>query len=365
LRIGAANEAVAFYRQAQGLSPAAAHQLGLGQALLLQPGKIDEARQLMEAALTIHEAAGDGQGAIKAGLHLAASYLGTQEGAQVLYWARRVLPDLEAVDDPLLHASAHYLMGTAQFRNGYSLSESEEHFSTAMKLVEDAGLDSEIALMSCFEWGNLSLERGDYTTAVVKFQQAQQLAKARQSIYFEGLSLNNLAYALLNDNKLTEAQQTIDEAFAITDTYALRSIHFYLLSTNGEIALAVGALDRAEAAFHQAIDGAQRYDNTMFVANVWAHLGRVLSARGALIEASAQLERANRAIEEEHVPYLQAQIDLWLTAVKIDQEDYSEATRYLRKAFKRLTNTDYQILQQSASQLQEKLRQNASTSRRQ
>ncbi|MEZ4679916.1 MAG: hypothetical protein R2932_37425 [Caldilineaceae bacterium] len=41
--------------------------------------------------------------------------------------------------DPTLHAAAHYLMGTAKFRNGYALAEAEGHYHTATGLVADGG----------------------------------------------------------------------------------------------------------------------------------------------------------------------------------------------------------------------------------
>ena len=357
LRIGAANEAVAFYQQAMQLMPTAERQLGLGQALMLQPGQTDMARQAMEAALLAYERIEDDRGVIKAGLHLAASYLSTQDGAQVLHWARRVLPDLESIDDPTLHASAHYLMGTAQFRNGYPLGEAESHFRKAMALVDDGRLESEVALMSCFEWGNLCLERGQYTTAVAKFQQAQVLARQWQSIFFEVLSLNNLAYALLLAGKQSAAQQTIDQAFILANRYVLPSIHYYLMSTQGEIALATGALTRADNAFQQAMALVEKYDNPTFVANLWAHRGRVAYARGELAVAHEQLARPRQMVAPENALFLQTQIDLWFAAVVIDQLDYVSASALLSRVRVRLALTEYDQLQRSAAKLQTRLMQ--------
>ncbi len=357
LQIGAANEAVAFYRQAQGLAPSAERQLGLAKALLLQPGEVSEARRMMEAALETYEAAADYQGAVKAGLTLATSYLSTQEGAQVLHWARRVLPDLETVEDPQLHASAHYLMGTAKFRNGHSLHEAETHYRAAMNLVEEQGLDSEIGLMICFEWGNLALEQGEYATAIAKFQQALRLAQQRQSIFFEVLTLNNLAYVLLLDTQMSAAQTAIEQAFALADTYALLSARYYLLSTSGEIALAVGELAVADTAFHQATELAAKYDNATFVANLWAHRGRVAQARGDLALALAYLQHAQDLLANEKAPYLQTQIDLWLGAVAVEQQEIAAAEVALQRALKRLAITDYHRLQQTAVLLRDRLAQ--------
>ncbi|MCB0064228.1 MAG: AAA family ATPase [Caldilineaceae bacterium] len=351
LRIGAASEAVAFYRQALALAPNAERLLGLGQALMLQPGQLEEARRQMETALDTCEAAGDCQGAIKAGLRLAASYLGTQDGAQVLYWARRVLPDLETVKDPLLHASAHYLMGTAKFRNGYALHEAEAHYETGMKLATEAKLDPEIALMTCFEWGNLNLERGDYSVAVTKFQQARQLAQEWQSIFFEVLTLNNLAYAHLLAGDQNSAQRTIEQAFALANQYAMQSVHYYLLSTQGEIALAAQAFDAAENAFVQASDLAQKYDNPAFVANVWAQRGRVAHARGELSDAMEKLTHAKRMVATDKTLFLQTQIDLWIAEVAIAQHDDKTATTHHQDALRRLAATEYRQLHETAAQL--------------
>lgn len=355
LRIGAANEAVAFYRQAQELEPSAERQLGLGKALLLQPGQMGEARCAMEAALLIYEAAADCRGAVKAGLTLATSYLATQEGAQVLHWARRVLPDLETVEDPTLHASAHYLMGTAKFRNGYALREAEMHYQTAMNVVEMEGLDSEIGLMICFEWGNLALEEGDYNTAAAKFQQARRLAQQRQSIFFEVLTLNNLAYALLLDAHLSAAQATIEQAFALADTYALLSTRYYLLSTSGEIALATGAWASADATFCEAIELAEKYDNGTFVANLWTHRSRVAQARGDLATAVDHLHHAQALLVTEKSPYLQTELDLWSATVAIEGEEFATAQVHLQRALDRLAVAGYRKLQQRAALLQEQL----------
>ncbi len=356
LRIGAAQEAVTFYEQAHTLHPTPDRQLGLGMALMLLPGKIAAARTIMEAALEGYETLGNAQGAIKAGLRLATSYLGTQEGAQVLRWARRVLPDLEVVADPTLHASAHYLMGTAKFRNGYDLGEAEQHYIEATRLVTEHALDSEIALMSWFEWGNLSLERGDYAQALDKFRQAQQVAQSGKSILFEALSLNNLAYATLLTGAVANAQRLIEAALSLAQTYALRPIYYYLLSTRGEIALARGELATATASFTEAMALAEKYENQTFMANLQAHLGRAAQAQGDLAEAEHLLSAAKAALATEQIRHLQIQIDLWLTALLFQRSELARAAKYLQMAEEQLATTDYRQLKATAAHLRAQLR---------
>lgn len=355
LRIGAATEAVAFFQQAYSLEPTSARQLGLGRALLLLPGQLTAARAAMQSALMTAEAQRDCQGTINAGLHLAGSYLSTGEGAQVLHWARRVLPDLETVEEFTFHASAHYLMGTAKFRNGYAMREAAAHYAEATRLATEHELQSDIALMSWFEWGNLDLEAGNYADAVEKFQQARRVAQAGKSVFFEALTLNNLGYATLLTGALNEAKAFIETGLALTETYALQPPQQYLYSTRGEIALAAGELTVAETSFQQALALAEKYDNPTFAANVRAHLGRVAGAHGALDEAYCLLTAAKAGVAGDTALYLQTQIDLWLTELHLQRSERTEADASLRLAEDRLATGQNRVLQEKALQLRRQL----------
>lgn len=355
LRIGAATEAVAFYQQAYTLAPTPTRRLGVGRALYLLPGKLTEARTAMQAALDAFSAQRDCRGAIRASLYLAGSYLATGEGAQVLHWAQQILPDLETVEDPTFHASAHYLMGTAKFRNGYSMQEAAAHYAQATRLATEYKLESEIALMSWFEWGNLHLEAGDYAGAVAKFQQAQRVAQAGASIHFEALSLNNLAYATLLTGAVDAAKALIERGMVLVETYALLPAQQYFYSTRGEIALAAGELTEATTCFHQALILAQKYDNPTFAANVRAHLGRVAQARGALEEAYGLLIAAKAGVAGNSALYLQSQIDLWLAALHLQRGDPAAADASLRLADARLLAGQNRALQMQARQLRTQL----------
>lgn len=346
LRIGAATEAVAFFQQAYRLAPQPWRLLGMGRALAYLPGKLAEARTAMEQALTGFEAEGDCQGRLKACLYLAGSYLSTGNGAQVLYWARHVLPELETVDDATLRASAHYLMGTAKFRNGYSLTEAAAHYAEATHLVTAHHVESEIALMSWFEWGNLALEAGAYADAMAKFQQARRVAQASQSVIFEVLSLNNLAYATLLTGAMTAATDWLKAGLALVETYALQQPQQYLYSTRGEIALVAGDLAAAAADFEHALALAEKFDNPIFAANVRAHLGRVAQARGALDEAYTWLTAARTAVTGDTALYLQSQLDLWLAELHIQRGDHTAAEASLRSVEARLSNHQQPSLQQ-------------------
>ncbi|MEZ4713100.1 MAG: AAA family ATPase [Caldilineaceae bacterium] len=355
LHMSAATEALAFFAQAQAIRFSPHRQLEIGMALMLLPGKMAQARATMQEALEAFEAAGDLHGAVKAGLRLAASHLGTQEGAAVLRWASRVLPDLELVEDAELHASAHYLMGTAQYRNGYDMTAAAAHLQKSTELVRTHGSDSEIGIMSWFEWGNLCLERGDLTQAIAKFQQAQRVAQGRQSILFEALSLNNMAHATLLTGAVAQALTLIEQAMQLAETHALQPMRYYFLSTRGEIALASGQADAADDWFNQALTLAQKYDNAVFVANVQAHLGRAAQARGEFDTALALLTTAQNALADTHARHLQIQISLWLADLQIERGQDDAAAFHLQQADAQLHAAEYDLLRTQANQLRQKL----------
>ncbi|MBX3013550.1 MAG: AAA family ATPase [Caldilineaceae bacterium] len=350
LRVGAATEAVAFYQQAFAFAPTPSRQLGLGRALYFLPGQIGAARTFIQGAMEAYAAQQDCRGAIRANLYLAGSYLATGEGAQVLYWAQQILPDLETVEDPIFHASAHYLLGTAKFRNGYSMQEAAAHYAEATRLAAAHNLD-EIGLMSWFEWGNLDLEAGDYPQAVAKFQQAQQWARANASIQFEALSLNNLAYATLLTGAVAEARLLIEQGRALAEACVLLPAKQYFYSTCGEIALAAGELTEATTYFEQALGFAEEHGNATFVANVQAHLGRAAQARGALAEAQRWLTTAKAGVTGTTALYLQNQIDLWLAELHLQRGDHTAAEASLQLAEERLAGSQYRMLQEKLTTL--------------
>ena len=363
LHMSAAAEALAFFTQAQSIRFSPHRQLEIGMALILLPGRMAQARATMQEALETFEAAGDLHGTVKAGLRLAASHLATQEGAAVLRWARRVLPDLEMVEDAELHASAHYLMGTAQYRNGYDMAAAATHLQKATELVNAHGIDSEIGFMSWFEWGNLCLEHGDLAQAIAKFQQAQRVAQSRQSILFEALSLNNMAHATLLTGAVAQALMLVEQAMQLAETYALQPMRYYFLSTRGEVALAAGQLLAADDWFNQALTLAQKYDNPVFVANVQAHLGRAAQARGEFDTALALLTTAQDAIAETHALYLQIQISLWLADLQIARNYVNSAAFHLQQADARLHAAEYGLLHAQANRLRPQIASSPSLQR--
>ena len=327
LQMAATTEAVAFYRQANTLDPTPTRLLELGHALVHVPGGVHEACEAMQNALAQFESRQDQAGMVRAGLRLAFSYFATEEGDKVLDRAQRILSELDVADDVELRASAQYLMASSKFLANYALDEAEAHFREATRLATEHSLASEIAILSWFGWGNLSVQRGDFAAAQAQFNQALQLARAGHNIYFEALCGNNLAYATYLAGDLDAAWAVLERALDFVETSSLMRPRQYLYSTRGEFALARGGLDDAESWFQRAIEEAESYDNRTLSANIGANLGRVAQERGDLDKAEALLLEAQRAVSAMAALHLQIQIELWLAELYLQRDEPASAER--------------------------------------
>ena len=237
------------------------------------------------------------------------------------------------------------------------MSEAATHYTEAIRLVKQHKLESELELMSWFEWGNIDLQQGEYAAAVEKFQQTRTIAHAGRSILFEALSLNNLAYAYLLKGDFDAAERAIQAGLAHAERYALLAAHQYLYSTRGEIALASGRLTEAEQNFQQALHHAEKYDNPAFIANIQAHIGRVALASGKWEEALAHFTTAQAALQGDATLHLQGQIALWLTELYLQRGESESAQTSLQTAEAIATQGQYAGLLEQAAQMRAKLGQ--------
>ena len=354
-QIGAMTEAVNFYRQSYALDPTPGRQLALGYALMHVPGGMAEARETMRQALDTFEANGDQAGIALAGLRLAVSYLSTEQGEQVLYWADRILAAATESDDFELHATAEYLMAAGKLYGRHPMDESDAHYREATRLVSEHSLDSDIAVQSWFGWGNLSVQCGEYAAARSKFERTLSLAETSGNIYFEALSYNNLAYATLLGGDVTTARAAVERGLAFIESNQLLRPRQYLYSTSGEVALAEGKFEAAEAWFHRALEEARIYDNETHTINVRAHLGRVAWARGDVDQAAQMLTAALREIPTDGALYLRAQIELWLADLYIDRKEFGKAQAHLTAARERLAGSQRMAQQSAADQISDRL----------
>jgi tetratricopeptide (TPR) repeat protein len=131
----------------------------------------------------------------------------------------------------------------------------------------------------------------------------------------------------------------------------------YLYSTRGEIALAEGHFDEAEAWFTRGLREAERQANNLQVANIRANLGLVAQARGDLDRALMLLETAYTLVSAILAPpqHLQIQIDLWLAELYLRRGERASAGEALSRAELHLVEGERQGLQEWAKKLRTEL----------
>ncbi|GAB4533560.1 MAG: AAA family ATPase [Anaerolineae bacterium] len=353
LSLTAPAEAVAFSRQAFSLEPTPARRMRLGHALYMQ-GDLDAARETLCQALDEFEAAGDRLSAARTCLALAESYLPAGQGVQVIEWVERAMPNLEADLDPEALARSHYLLGAGLMQSGGSLAEAESHLLEAAALADENDLP-EMSARSQFELGNLLAQRGHLAAALDAFERTIALAQAGSARILEILGHNNLAYHAHLTGDLALARKHIEIGLAMAEAHALFIPRQYLYSTRGEIALAEGELDEAEAWFNRALGEAEKFNNHFQAANIRANLGLVARARGDLDEALAALEDAYRQAAAISALHLRIQIDLWLAELYLERGEHSAAREALARAEANLAGGERHSLQAWAERISARL----------
>jgi tetratricopeptide (TPR) repeat protein len=289
LGVGAFAEAASYARRALEWEPTPRQQLLLGEALL-PSGSAGEAQVQLEAAVHGFEQVGDVIGVTRASLALALIAIGASQPDVARTWLAH--PSVQQVEtlDPALCAQALLLVA--------SVERQSEAYDTALVLLDQAGqltrkhrlaaLEGQIA----FERGNLLANRGDLQAAVSAFAEALHLAETSTNPVYAAMARNNLAYHTLLTGDVAQAQRHIDIAIDLTERYALGFLWQYVSSTAGEIALARGELDSADAAFERAFEVARAWDNRVHMANLRVNQALVAQARNNWGQARELLEAA-------------------------------------------------------------------------
>ena len=313
--VAAWTEAIAFYEQALVGIPQSQRfdaLINLGEALLMGGRSAQAAERFRESLALAQTPAG----ARRARLSLARALAPQGRYAEMIEAVR----GLERDGDLDERIAALFLWGTALSLEGSDLVGAALRLREAVRLILAQPSPDPVALAQVrFELGGVAAQQGDLSTAIASYREALAVADSAANdpaaITWRILARNNLAYHLHLQGHLEEAERWQEEGLRLTNEYGAPGLQPYLLSTRGEIALARGDLDAAEASFMAGLTLAERLVVPERVAGITANLGLVALQRGRTTLAIHRLSTAMARADALGTRHLAAQIRIWLAPI--------------------------------------------------
>jgi len=326
-------EAIAFYQQALQAEPAHAERqaiyLALGHAHF-HSSLLAEATQDFYAAAQLAQPGEPWQNLEAAYLGLNTAFMGLSRFAENNALAGELLRS----GPPELALVAEFILGAGLSVEGAHPLEAEEHVRAAERLLADLPPGASL----------VSLAHIKYQLAGAVGQQGRVAEAA--DLYLEALDLtrrhgqtldllrqtmlhSDLAYQLHLLGRLDEAAEQAQASLKLAQDNGSLSHLPHLLSTSGEIALARGDLDAAEAFFTEGLALARQAPMPERIAGHTANLGLVAHARGQDELARARLREALALAQAlDSAGHLSVRIRLWLAPLT----PLDEAANLLREA---------------------------------
>ncbi len=289
-------------------------------------------------------------------------------------------------DNPESGIYAELLWGTALGLEGADLGAADEHLQAAEEgwqaaygaggpaVRAESGTQAsgasgypvppgDHALLSQihFERGGVAAQRGDLPRAIQFYRQAladiepaagggQPALGVDYALEQRILCYNNLAYHLhlLGD---PAAGWYAQQGLGLAQEKGVVGLQTYLYSTLGEIALAAGELDVAEAHFKAGLALAEAFHISERVAGITANLGLLAIQRGQPAAAIHHLSTALGLADALGTRHLAVRVRLWLAPLL----PLPEAHRRLAEARSMADESGRQGLLEEARQVEEKL----------
>jgi DNA-binding SARP family transcriptional activator len=310
--VAAWTEAIAFYEQALVGIPQSQRfdaLMSLGEALLTG-GRAAQATERFRESLALARTPTEAR---QAQLSLARSLAPQGRYAEMIESVR----GLEYADDHNVRITALFLWGTALSLEGSDLAGAALRLREAARLLSSQPAPDHIALAQVrFELGGVAAQQGDLLAALACYREALAVAdKAAHdpaATTWRILARNNLAYHLHLLGNLDEAERWVAEGLRLANEYGTPGLQPYLLSTQGEIALARGDLAAAEASFMAGLTLARQIELPERIAGITANLGLVAMRRGQTALAVHYLSTALAHADTLGTRHLAAQIRIWL-----------------------------------------------------
>lgn len=351
-------EAIRFFELALTPGSTVEHRfkvlMALGDAQY-RSGHVTQASESLRDALRLAETAHVSSMLGEARLALAQTLLLQGRYAEAITLAGQY-PTPQDEASAILAARSELAMGTALSLEGAHLDAAAEHLQRGKAYLDQhrAAIDPIYTAHLDFELGSIAAQQGDLRQANTLYRMA--LAGAEHSHHPEALlrtilAYNNLAYHLhlLGDPAAADYARS---GLSLAQKTGMLTLQPYLYSTSGEIALAAGDLDTAEAYFEQGLALAERMQHHERIAGLTANLGLVAQQRGDNSLAIHRLSMAMAKADALGTRHLAAQIRLWLAVLLPPREArlrLAEARVIAEEGGRRLLLTEVERLEAQLS----------------
>jgi tetratricopeptide (TPR) repeat protein len=232
--------------------------------------------------------------------------IATGQSATARAWLQRTPIERVQAVDPALAATMH-LQVAGVHRHAGAFDEAMAELDCADQLMREYEMPFAAAL-SAFERGNLLANQGDLGNALAAFADSLRIARAAGNPRQQALAHNNLAFHFSLAGNLAAAREHVRAGKELAERHGLSLVSQYLHSTEGEIALAAGELDAADAAFRRALDTARAWNNRVHIANILVNQALVARARGDLAQARTLVAEAGDLIGDAVDPVVRDRI---------------------------------------------------------
>ncbi|MGE5221257.1 MAG: ATP-binding protein [Omnitrophica WOR_2 bacterium] len=249
----------------------------------------------------------------EARLSLAQSVLPQARYAEAI----QLVKDVDAKENKKNASQVQFLWGTILSLEGEDLDEAAEHLRQAAEICAARQDPSQLAEIE-FESGSVAAQQGNLPRAIELYRKSLQYAEAalardeNSPAFFRLiLAYNNLAYHshLAGDPAAAGYAQ---EGLRLAREKGILTSQTYLLSTLGEISLASGDVEAAEAYFSEGLALAEKVRMPERVAGLTANLGLAAQKRGQFDLAIYRLSTALAQADLLGTRHLAAQIRIWL-----------------------------------------------------
>ncbi len=290
-------------------------------------GETDQAQEFLAIVLQLSQDEGE-QLELKqelVGLEISAGRFqdAERESLEQLEHARKL-------NNTKLMAAIHTDLGiSAFFQDRFDYAA--ECFGEALKKYEELNEKTQVT-NSMNNIGNALSAKGDFAQAISFWERALKASQEFGTVVQQAQIQNNLGIAHYNLKQYKKAKDFYGEARSMYERINSRIGLAYALTNLGEVLFAEGEY---EAALGRWNEGKQLYasmDNAQALAETCLHLANVLFRIGDPSAMAAQLDEANRLIQDRKLETFSARYDYLRGLCLFAQKDFVGAEQLLTKS---------------------------------